>query len=317
MPNSTAWKSDNYKFVGKAFKYAYDNRLNKLTGSILSEINIKSIDYELRGSGGYGELQKYDGNNVNWAHEERGFSTIIVPDEFEKSDFVGYKQAKIDKSGECARIGQKLGDSAAMTVYMHAIRVLGNAWNPDYVGGDGKPWAAADHPNASKGSVGRKYIVDPESGTFSNSVNYALSVANIGKIEAMAADYVTPDGLPYLSELNLLLVSPALAQEASKICGDNGKLRPTRNPDDNSNAANPVSDLQYMVIGGGKAGFTGKQWALCDRTRMKEIFKLAYITRPTVKNYDLDNPWKDAYSAYADFGIGWGDARPIIFSDPG
>ena len=30
-----------------------------------------------------------------------------------------------------------------------------------------------------------------------------------------------------------------------------------------------------------------------------------------------DNPLKDLYTAYADFGVGWGDARQIIFGDPG
>lgn len=316
MPNPTAWKSDNYKFVGKAFDYAYANRLNRLTGSILGEINSNSVDYELRGAGGYGEMQRYDGNNLNWANQSRGFTTVIVPEEHEKSDFVGYKQAKIDRSGECARVGSRLGESAAMTVYLHALRTLSGAFNPNLTGGDGKPWAATDHPVASRGSSGRSYVPDPDAGTYSNLITTTLSVANITKAQTMGSRMVTPDGLPYLSEMNLLLVSPELAAEAAKICGDGGKFRPTRNPDDDSNAANPVSDLQYMIIGGGYDGFTAKQWAICDRSRMKEIFKIVYITRPTVKNFDLDNPWKDAYSAYADFGIGWGDARPIIFSNP-
>ena len=45
------WKTDNYKFVGAAFDYAYANRLNKLT-SIIGTVSSNSIDYELTGSGG-------------------------------------------------------------------------------------------------------------------------------------------------------------------------------------------------------------------------------------------------------------------------
>ena len=60
----SAWKTDNYKFVGKAFDYAYANYMNKLS-PILGERNAKSVDYELTASGGYGELQPYDGNNLN------------------------------------------------------------------------------------------------------------------------------------------------------------------------------------------------------------------------------------------------------------
>ena len=55
MPDFTAWKTDNYKFVGKAFDFAYADRLNKLS-PIIGETNAKSIDYELTGSGGYADV---------------------------------------------------------------------------------------------------------------------------------------------------------------------------------------------------------------------------------------------------------------------
>ncbi|MBQ9646849.1 MAG: hypothetical protein IJV43_00630 [Oscillospiraceae bacterium] len=313
--SNTAWKTDNYKFVGKAFDYAYANRLNKLL-AILGVASANSIDYELTSSGGYGEMPAYDGDNLNEGAKKRGFKTIITPEEFSLSESVGYKQAKIDKSGECSRVGKMLGSSAAMTVYMHALRMFAKAFDPAAVGGDGKSWAATDHPNASKGSEGRKFIVDPESGTYSNLIASTLSVKAITEAQSMAGRFTTPDGLPLLADMNLLLVSPELEAEAKKICGDNGKFRPTRNPEDNSNAANPVADLQYMVIGGGKDGFTAKQWAICDPALMREMVKLVYITRPTVMQTALDNPLKDLYTGYVDFGCGWGDGRQIIFSNP-
>ena len=315
MPNTTAWKSDNYKFVGKAFDYAYANRLNKLL-AILGVASSNSIDYELVSSGGYGEMPAYDGDNLNEGAKKRGFKTIITPEEFSLSESVGYKQAKIDKSGECSRVGKMLGSSAAMTVYMHALRMFANAFNPNCVGGDGKSWAATDHPSASKGSEGRKFVADPESGTYSNLITKTLSVNAITEAQSMAGRMTTPDGLPLLADMNLLLVSPELEAEAKKICGDNGKFRPTRNPADNSNAANPLADLQYMVIGGGNDGFTAKQWAICDPALMREMVKLVYITRPTVMQTALDNPLKDLYTGYVDFGCGWGDGRQIIFSNP-
>lgn len=313
--NPTAWKTDNYKFVGKAFDYAYANRLNKLL-VMMTEVNSNSIDYEITGSGGYGEMPVYNGNDLNEAKKKRGFKTIITPKEYSLTEAVGYKAAKIDKSGECRRVGEYLGDAAAMTVYVHALRCFGNAFNADYKGGDGKPWAATDHPVASKGSEGRSFIVDEEAGTYSNLITSALSVSAITAAQSQASRFVTPDGLPVLQDMSLLLVSPELEATAKKICGDNGKYRPNRNPEDNTNAANPVSDLQYMVIGGGKDGFSAKQWAICDPVLMKRIFKLVYITRPKVLQSDMDNPLKDLYTGYTDFGIGWGDARPIIFSNP-
>ena len=42
--NFKNWTSDNYAFVGKAFDFAYADRLNKLS-PVVGEVNAKSIDY--------------------------------------------------------------------------------------------------------------------------------------------------------------------------------------------------------------------------------------------------------------------------------
>ena len=305
------WKTDNYKFVGKAFDMRYANRINTLA-PLLGTKTTNSIDYELTGAGGFGEMQPYDGENVNKGSLKRGFKTIITPGEFSTSIPVGYKEAKIDKSGECRKVGTRLADSASMTVYMHVLRCFGGAWDPNTVGGDGKPWASAAHPVASRGSVGRRFIVDEDAGSYSNVMSDALSVSAITAAQSMANRFITPDGLPFLCEMDTLLVSPELEATAKKLCGDDARL----DPESAAHGANPVHGLKYIVVGGGEDGFTKKQWAVCDRRLMKELFMLVYITKPQVLQSQLDNPLIDMYTAYADFGIGWGDARQIIFSNP-
>ena len=305
------WKTDNYKFVGKAFDMRYANRINTLA-PLLGTKTTNSIDYELTGAGGFGEMQPYDGENVNKGSLKRGFKTIITPGEFSTSIPVGYKEAKIDKSGECRKVGTRLADSASMTGYMHVLRCFGGAWDPNAVGGDGKPWASAAHPVASRGSVGRKFIVDEDAGSYSNVMSDALSVSAITAAQSMANRFITPDGLPFLCEMDTLLVGPELEATAKKLCGDDARL----DPESAAHGANPVHGLKYIVVGGGEDGFTKKQWAVCDRRLMKELFMLVYITKPQVLQSQLDNPLIDMYTAYADFGIGWGDARQIIFSNP-
>lgn len=309
----TAWKTDNYKFVGKAFDYSYAQRLNKLA-PILGERSTTSIDYELTGSGGYGELQEYDGNNLNFVSQKRGFKTIVTPKEYTSSVALGRKDVINDKSGECRKAGSKLGNAAASTVYLHVLRCLGNAFDTTetYLGGDGKPWAAADHPVASKGSDGRKYTPDTDAGTYSNLLTSALSVSAITDAQSKANRLVTPDGLPFLCEYDTLLVSPELEATAKKICGEDARL----DPESANHGANPVHGMRYIVIGGGTDGFTAKQWAVCDRRLMKELFNLIYTVKPEVLNSELDNPLKDMYTAYTVFGAGWGDARQIMFSNP-
>lgn len=309
----TNWKTDNYKFVGKAFDFAYADRMNKLS-PVVGEVNARSIDYELTGSGGYGELQPYRGRNLNEGSLHRGFKTIITPEEFVLSVPVDYKYAKIDKMGEAAKVGQKLGDAASMTVYAHVMRMFANAWNGECVGGDGKSWAATDHPVASKGSSGRKFIPDTEAGTYSNAGQDAFSISAITKAQSWANRLVTPDGLPFMCEMDTVLVSPELEEKAKRFFGNDAKLLPGNNEETDGN---PVAGMRYIVMGGGDDGFKAKQWAVCDRRLMKQLVNIVYNTRPTVMQTNLDNPLVDMYTAYTDFGTGWGDARMIYFNNPG
>lgn len=306
------WKTDNYKFVGKSFDFHYADRMNKLA-PILGTVIANSVDYEITGLGGYGELQAYDGTELNKGKQKRGFKTVVTPGEFQLSIPVGYKECKIDKLGECKKVGKRLGDSAAMTVHLHTLRAIGGAFNPEKVGGDGVSWANAAHPVASKGSNGRNWIADEEAGTYSNLMSDALSVAAITKAQAMANRFVTPDGLPFMCDFDTLLVSPELEATAKKLCGEDARL----DPESANHGANPVHGMRYIVIGGGADGFSAKQWAVCDRRIMKDVFNLVYNTKPMVLQSEQDNPLIDMYTAYTDFGVGWGDARPIIFSDAG
>ena len=319
MPdNFSRWKTDNYRFVGKAFDFAYADRLNKLS-PVVGEVNARSIDYELTGSGGYGEAPRYDGENLNEGSLHRGFKTLITPVEYTLSIPVSYKAAKIDKIGETRKVGAKLGDSMALTVYLHVLRMFANAWNNDgrHNGGDGVPWASASHPVASKGSSGRSFVPDGDAGTYSNISTDAFSVAAITAAQARAKRFLTPDGMPFLCDFDTVLIAPELEEKAKRLFGENARIAPAADPESDLNAANPVYGMRYLVMGGGTDGFTAKQWAVCDRRLMKEMVNIVYNTRPTVMQSPQDNPLKDLYTAYADFGVGWGDARQIIFGDPG
>ena len=74
--------------------------------------------------------------------------------------------------------------------------------------------------------------------------------------------------------------------------------------------------MKYMVVGGGGVGFSGKKWALADSMLLPEVLKLVYITEPSVVLSPRENPLVADYISYVDFAFGFGDARPIIFSNP-
>ena len=321
MANSnvnTAWKQDLYPLINKSFEFNYANRMNKLL-EIVSEEDINSVDYRMAGMGGYGELGAYDGSNLKGMNQKRGFITIVTPQEYAGSIDIQYKYAKIDKSGEAKKVGTRAAYSAQMTVYLALLRMMSRAFNSNYVGGDGKAWAATDHPNASKSDLNGASVADADSGTYSNLITAALSVSAITTAQTLANRFVTPDGLPFMcdfSDNGILLVSPELEPKAIEICGKDAKMSPEKLPESAENGANPVYGMKYMVIGGGSDGFTAKQWAIADRMLLKEAAKIVYITRPTVKETDLDNPLIARYVPYIDFATAWADGRPIIFSNP-
>jgi hypothetical protein len=315
---NTAWKQDLYPLINKSFEFNYANRMNKLL-EIVSEEDINSVDYRMAGMGGYGELTSYDGSNLKGMNQKRGFITIVTPQEYAGSIDIQYKYAKIDKSGEAKKVGTRAAYSAQMTVYLALLRMFSRAYNSNYTGGDGKAWAATDHPNASKSDLNGASVVDADSGTYSNLITTALSVSAINTAQSAANRFVTPDGLPFMCDFwdnGLLLVAPELEAKAIEICGKDAKLSPEKLPESAENGANPLYGMKYMVIGGGSEGFTSKQWAISDRMLLKEAAKIVYITRPTVKETDLDNPLIARYVSYIDFSTAWAESRCIIFSNP-
>lgn len=304
MNDIYTWQDDLYPLVKKRFDLRYAKRLD-LINEVCDVIEQDEIDYRLEGVGGFGELPEYDGTDLTTADQKRTFITTITPKEHALAVGLSYKKAKVDLSGEAAKIGTRLADSAYMTVLNEFYRVFGNAFTA--VGADKQPWASEKHP-----------INTVSNETYSNLITDELSVAAITKAQTMASKFVTPDGLPFAGNFDLLLVSPELEAKAKEICGPNSKITPEKNPDPDApvNAANPAYGIKYLVVGAGSLGFQGKQWALADSMLLREVLKLVYISRPTVLVAKQDNPLITDYIGYVDFGFGFADGRPIIFSNP-
>lgn len=305
MNDIYTWHNDLYPLIKKRFDLRYAKRLDVIN-RVCDVVCQDDIDYRIEGVGGYGEMPVYDGTTVVGADNKRTFITKIIPKEHALKVTSTYKKAKLDYSGESKKIGTRLADSAYMTVLNEFYRLFGSAFTT--VGADGVAWASEKHPvSCEKGAK-----------TFSNLIHDALSVSSITKAQTMASRFVTPDGLPFACNMDLLLVSPELEAKAKEICGPNSRLIPTNNPDETAseNASNPIYGMKYLVVGGGDAGFCGEQWAIADSLMLSEVLKLVYITKPTVLVSPCDNPLVTDYIGYVDFAFGFGDARPIIFSNP-
>lgn len=304
MNDIYTWHQDLYPLVKKRFDMRYADRMD-IISQLAEVITQDNIDYRFEGVGGYGEIPVYDGTNIAEADQKRAFITTITPKEHALKVTMSYKKTKIDQSNEAEKVGTRLADSAYMTVLNEFYRLFGNAFTT--IGADGVAWASDAHKINSESDE-----------TYSNIIHSALSVSAITAAQTKASSFVTPDGLPFASNFDLLLVSPELEPKAKEICGPNSRLIPEKNPDADApiNAANPVYGMKYLVVGGGGIGLTGKKWAIADSMLLPEILKLVYITEPSVLVTNQSNPLLTDYIGYVDFGFGFGDARPIIFSDP-
>lgn len=304
MNDIYTWPQDLYPLVKQRFDLRYADRMD-IISKLCEVITQDAVDYRFEGVGGYGEIPVYDGANIAEADQKRAFITTVTPKEHALKVTMSYKKTKIDQSRESEKVGTRLADSAYMTVLNEFYRLFGSAFTT--LGADGKPWASDVHRVNSESDE-----------TFSNVLHSALSVSAITAAQTKASGFVTPDGLPFAGNFDLLLVSPELEPKAKEICGPNSRLIPEKNPDGDApeNAANPVYGMKYMVVGGGGIGLSGKNWALADSMLLPEILKLVYITEPTVLVSNQSNPLLTDYIGYVDFGFGFGDARPILFSNP-
>lgn len=301
MEKIYSWSEDMYPLVKKAFEKRYASRMSAI-GKVCGIVTQDAPTYTLPGLGGYGELTTYNGT-LSRATGDNIFKKTITPTERALSVPVQYKDANLDVVTLANRTGIRLADSAFMTVLNEFYNVFGNAYDMAE-GADNKSWAATDHPVSRAAS----------SGTYSNLTSAALSVSSITNAIAAASNFVTADGMPFVGNFDMLFVSPALEERARKICGKDAAVSPLLDPETGI-GANPVYGMNYMVVGAGSTGLTDKMWAIADSHLLSEIFKLVYVTEPTVLISPTENPLTAEFVAYVDFAFGHADARPIYFSD--
>ena len=190
-----------------------------------------------------------------------------------------------------------------MTVLNDFFRVFGKAFTTNDCP-DGEPWASEEHLVSTAA----------DSSTYSNLITDELSVSAVTSAIAKASEFVTADGLPFVGNFDMLFVSPDLEETARNICGKDSSVAPALHPETGL-GANPLYGMNYMVVGAGDLGFSEGQWAIADSNLLSEIFKLVYVTEPTVLISATENPLLTDFVAYVDYAFGFSDARPIIFSD--
>lgn len=297
MLDVLTWADDMYPIVLERFQ----DRLDKRTDLIKSVIGFKSLkksnQWADEGMGGYGYVPDYDGTTITELNQKRGFKTVYTPTEKAAKATVTYKMAKIDQSGEATKAGTKMADSLAMTRVRDFYNLFARGWNTSYLGADSCALFSASHP-----------INSDSDATFANAGTSAFSIAAITATQTAAQRFKTFDNLDFDCNYDLVLIAPELEPKAKEFFGKEAKLI----PESAENGANPVYEMKYVVI----KGFTAKQWAVADSLLLKDYVKMVEITAPMVIPNKPDNPLIQEYIGYADYVMGWSDARAIYGHNP-
>lgn len=290
------WRDNLFPIVKKWF----DDRYDKRTGLIPSVIGVEGTDrysFDEYGVGGFGEVPKYDGSNIDELTRAKGFKTTYTTEEYAGKCNVAFKAAKFDLSGQAKKAGKFMADALAMTQLMDYYRLFANGFNSTYVGGDAKSLFATDHP-----------LNDDTSDTYSNSGTTVFSISAITATQTAAMRFKTYDGLPFAIDMNFLMVSPELEPLCRQYFGKEAKHLPGGDYND----ANPVYETRYTV----NKLFTAKQWCIGDALMMKDYIKLVNGTAPMVIPQKSSNPLIQEFIGYMDYTMGWSEPKVIFGHNP-
>lgn len=292
------WRENVFPLVSKWF----DDHLAKRTGLISQVIGVEHTNtYQTQenGTGGFGEMQKYDGNEIKEMRQYKGFKTTYITEEYAGKRSIQYKFAKVDLSGEAKKTGRRMAETMYMTQLMAFYRLFANGFNSNYVGADGKALFATDHPiHADSASTD----------VYSNKGTTEFSISGITTTQVAMRRFVTYDGFPFQCKVDVCLIAPELEPLAKQYFGGEAKLLPGTDYNDN----NPVYDMKYVVID----GFTAKQWACGDSFLMKEYIKMIVTTDPMVIEQKSSNPLIAEFIGYMDYTMGWSEPKCVYGHDP-
>jgi len=212
--------------------------------------------------------------------------------------FVITHEALLDNLYE--KIGTARTSSLAFSMRQTKENVVANvynrAFNTAYVGADGKPLLATDHPSTS-GTYSNKLAVDAD-----------LSEASLEDLAIQIMNATNDRGLKIALMGRSLIVPPALAFEATRI------LKSTLQSDTANNAINAMRSLGLFPDGVKVNHYLTDPDAYFIRTNVQNGLKLFQRERATFSqdgDFDTENL---KYKAYERYSTGWTDPRGLYGS---
>jgi hypothetical protein len=252
----------------------------------VGSVGIEAWD-AFRTSGQVGRADFDQGYKTTYEHAEYVLEVQVKQTLFKDGNF-----------GEIAKLVRRVGDSGRVKRETDGANLFNNAFSDTFAGADAVGLCSTAHPlSPQKTGV-----------TQSNEGTYALTKSNVATIREAMMAFTDDVGNKMGVTPDLILVPPALEDEAIVIS------RSLNDPDSGNNAVNPqagrfrVQPWHYLS--------DSNAWFMIDSVLMKDSLdwwdRESLEINPKVEDKTLFATW----IAYMRYSLGWSDWRWVFGSNP-
>ena len=202
-------KSDNWaELLTPGLRAIFGQHQREMKDYIPLIFNVETstkASEQFLGTGELGIMDEWEGK-VSYEDFDKGFKAIFAHKKYSKGMQLERELVDDDQYAEIKNRTKKLSRVTYYTRQIHAASVFNNANNGGFVGPDGKPLCATDHPK-----------MPGSSSTFSNKGTLELTADNVETTRTEALKWTDDKDNKILTQLDTLIVPSALRKKAMII----------------------------------------------------------------------------------------------------
>lgn len=263
------------------------------------EQSTKAAEYN-QGTGALGLMDEWEatGNQVSYEDVNKGFKSTYRHKKFSKGLRIERELLEDDQYGEIRKRTRSLSQSVWYTRQVHGASVFNNAFSAVFLGADGKPLCAIDHPLAPGSAQ-----------VFSNAGALPLTADNVETTRNAMKAWTDDKGNLLAINPDTLIVPPGLRKPAMVIA-DSDKEPDTANNNINVwKGSLDVIEWDFLT--------DVNAWFMVDMERMKQFLnwydRRKPVLTPDGENFDTEvGKWKSV----GRWSYGWDDPTFIYGNNP-
>lgn len=275
-------------------KFKFDLAFNRRASLIATLFNVQSSTRAYEQVSGVGAIgidswgNYAAGGGVSEVNFDQGYKQTYTHVEYVVDLGIERKTIDDNQAGDVFRQVERLGDSAALKREVDAASVFNNAFSASFVGADAVALCSASHP----------FSPQKPGTTQSNTGTAALTKANVSTVREAMMAFTDDNGNKMGVTPNVILVPPALEDEALEI--SKSLLDPT-----SANNAINVHQGRFTVVPWHYLS-DSNNWFMIDATLGKMSLDWFDRVAPGTALRDGDDRTLRAYwRAYMRYSYGW------------